>query len=180
MSNSDSKLLKKAGKSLKKHLRKTKCKGSFMSMPYAVLDSGAYLSLTQKAKCLLYDMFRQYNGYNNGDFECTFKLMKKKGWVSKDTLSKACEELLQVGLLYKTRQGGRNQCSLFAVTWRPINDCGGKHDVKPSGIALGYWKIGHNPEQERVGDKAIFLPHESGQPSPIFGVVTENNTNDFA
>lgn len=133
-----------------------------MRMPHALLDTPFYISLSTKAKTLLIDMARQYNGFNNGDLQCTFSCMKKKGWKSDDTLTKAHRQLLEKGFLVLTRQGGRNLCSLFAITWKPINECGGKHHAKPSNVSLGYWKYGYNPDHDRVGEKTVFLPQKSG------------------
>ena len=44
------------------------------------------------------------------------------------------------GILMMTRQGGRNKASLYAVTFQPINECGGKLDIAPTDIAPGDWK----------------------------------------
>jgi hypothetical protein len=39
-----------------------------------------------------------------------------------------------------TRQGGLHQCSLFALSWHPIHDCGGKLECAPTTIPSGDWK----------------------------------------
>lgn len=63
----------------------------------------------------------QYRGYNNGDLEATWKRLSKTGWKSKDTIHKALIELECFGIIIKTRQGGLNKCSLYALTFLPIN-----------------------------------------------------------
>ena len=74
-------------------------KGRFIQIPYAVLDDEAYISLGPSAKWLLTDLLRQYNGSNNGSMSTAFKLLKKRGWKSKDTLDKARLSLLESGLV---------------------------------------------------------------------------------
>jgi hypothetical protein len=53
---------------------------------------------------------------------------------------KALAELLALGFIEQTRQGGKNQCSLYAVTWLAIDECNGKLYVKPTNVASNLWK----------------------------------------
>jgi len=93
-----------------------------------------------KAIKLLLDAGMQYNGYNNGDICLTTSLMEKRGWTSKAGLQEALEELVHYGMIVLTRQGGRNRASLYALTWREIDECSGKLDIKSSKIPPGDWK----------------------------------------
>jgi hypothetical protein len=112
--------------------------GQFMQLPYAMLDSPDYLALPRSAKQLLVDIFRQFNGKNNGGLSASFKLMQRRGWKSKSTLARALEKLLTSNMLIKTREGwfqGENssRCALYAVPWLGIDECKGKNlDVKPN------------------------------------------------
>ena len=47
--------------------------------------------------------------------------MSKRGWKSKDTLSKALAELRDKDWIEVTRQGGRHSPSLYAVTFYAIH-----------------------------------------------------------
>lgn len=114
-------------------------RGPFIALPRALLDSPQWASLNAFEVKLLLDVAAGYRGNNNGDLACTWNAMKKRGWRSKATLESALKGLLAAGFLVKTRQGWRNRCSLYAVTWEPINDCGGKHDAKPSPVPLNTW-----------------------------------------
>ena len=148
-----------------------KKRGTFTLLPHNLIDSPAFLSLSSKAvKCLI-DIFRPYNGSNNGDLSCTYSLMQHRGWKSKNTLELAKNELLEKGLIVMTRQGGRNKCNLYAVTWLQIDECKGKLDRKATTRPLGYWKQGINPELQQVGEKLISVPLIQGQPSPDTGSV---------
>ena len=115
-------------------------KGPFFVVPNAVVEHPKYARLKPRAVKLLIDVYSQYNGHNNGDFTAAFSVMRKRGWSSKDQLRKALLELLEVGYLKQTRQGGKHQCSLFAVTFRPIDECKGKLDIAPTQVAPGDWK----------------------------------------
>lgn len=76
---------------------------------------------------------------NNGDISIAWKIMGSRGWHSKETLRQAEIELLDSGFISKTRQGGRNKCNLYAVTWWAIDECKGKLDVKPTAVPPDNW-----------------------------------------
>ena len=114
--------------------------GSFLGIPHTVLNSEAYLSLGGWAVKLLVDIAEQYKGYNNGDLCAPYSIMKSRGWNSPSTLDKAKKQLLKVGLLSITREGGKHRCSLYAITWHPINECNGKLCVKATSHPSNDWK----------------------------------------
>lgn len=113
---------------------------SFLQLPRGVLNSPNYKKLSSAAVKLLVDIGEQYRGTNNGDLQCTFSLMKERGWKSSATLQRAKEELLHYGFISLTRQGGLGFCSLFAITWRPIDYCAGKLDAPETKRASGAFK----------------------------------------
>src|SRR5690606_37480026 len=68
-------------------------------------------------KVLLY-LAAQYKGGNNGDLHCAWKLIKGEcGWKSHASLRLAITELEDAKLIIRTRQGGRNKCSLYGLAW---------------------------------------------------------------
>jgi len=89
---------------------------------------------------LLLDLGQQYNGSNNGDLCATWKFMHARGWRSPSTLSRALKECAQKGWVELTRQGGRHRASLYALTYFPINECGGKLDVSSSRTPSHRWR----------------------------------------
>lgn len=106
--------------------------------PKAVTDSANYRLCSAMALKVLTMIFCQYNGYNNGDLQATFTLAKQWGIGSQVTLANALKELVTAELVLKTRESvfrnpGR-KCALYAVTWRGIDECGGKLDVAPTGV----------------------------------------------
>lgn len=132
--------------------------GGFAMWPRACAEHPNFLSLSIYAKALLFCLLGQYRGSNNGDLDVTFQRMSKEGWGSRNTVEKARAELEERGWIVRTRQGWKHQCSLYAITFQPINDCNGKLEEPFSNISLGFWKEGLNPWLER---------QRSARPSPI-------------
>ena len=109
----------------------------FVGVPHVVLDSESYKQLPNRAKALMMDIAYFYNGRNNGDLSTAWGIMKRRGWRSKSTLSAAVNDLLSANLILKTRDGRFQNpgscCDLYALTWRPIDECRGKNlDVPPT------------------------------------------------
>lgn len=96
--------------------------GPFMALPFVVLDSLAYLSLSHPAKALLLEIARQYVRDNNGRLLASRAYLAKRGWNSADTITRALRELIAAKLIHQTVQGHRpNKASWFAVTWRTLD-----------------------------------------------------------
>lgn len=96
--------------------------------------------LSHMAAHMLDNLTAQYNGNNNGDLTAAPNIMKLYGWNSQGSINKALKELLAHGFIEQTRQGGRNKCSLYAITWQSIDECKGKLDVPPTRVASNLWK----------------------------------------
>jgi len=64
--------------------------------------------------------------------------MKPRGWKSEATLHKAKQKLIKSELVVEARKGGRpNKCSLFAVTWYALDECGWKLDISVRSFPRG-------------------------------------------
>ena len=96
--------------------------------------------LSHMAAHMLDNITAQFNGRNNGDLSAAPKIMKLYGWNSHGSIHSALTELLALGFIEQTRQGGKNKCRLYAVTWCAINDCKGKLDFNPTGVPSNLWK----------------------------------------
>ena len=113
----------------------------FAAFPREVLNHPNFAALSVRAKALLFPITEQYKGWNNGDLCATLSVLRKHGWTSNDQLRKALKELLEAGFLIQTRQGRRpNVPSLYAISWEPIHECGGKLEVAPTIVAPHTWK----------------------------------------
>lgn len=103
------------------------------TIPDAVLNHPDFYSLSGNAMKVLILVGAQYNGRNNGDLQCTRSVMASVGLTSDDMRNKGLKELEKQEWLVKTKQGGRGiGPNLYALTWQPIHECGGKHDLKPT------------------------------------------------
>ena len=113
---------------------------SFVRIPHHVINHEHFRSLSPRATKLLIDLLAQYRGYNNGDLCAPLSLMRERGWNSSDQLQKAKNELIEKDVIIVTRQGGINKCSLYAVTWFPIDECKGKLDIASTTTAPVNWR----------------------------------------
>jgi len=110
-------------------------KGHF-SLPAMLLAHDDMKRLSARALKLLIDLGSQFNGRNNGDLCAALTLMKSRGWNSNDQLHKAKKELIERDLIVQTKQGGLGiGPNLYAITWQPIHECGGKLDIPSSLLA---------------------------------------------
>ena len=116
--------------------------GRFVLVPLCVLDSPTYAGLSYQARALLFEVAGQYAGKNNGDLSAAPAIHASRGWP-RNTLQRATIELEAAGFIVRTRQGGRNACNLYAVTWQPIDECHGKnldHGFPMDGRPLRLWE----------------------------------------
>ena len=125
-------------------------RASYVGLSKAMLTHEAFTGLSAIATKLLVGIAAQYNGYNNGDLACSWGLMKNRGWKSPDTLNKARRELIDKGFLVLTRQGMKypKRASLYAVTWKPIDDSPKLEEHRASSTALDWWKRGGPPDEK--------------------------------
>jgi hypothetical protein len=112
---------------------------SFAGIPRIVMDTDDYKNLNGNAIKLLLEFAYQYRGNNNGDLSAPFSRMRKRGFKSKETLGNALKSLQGANLIIKTRDGmflnPGGRCALYALTWQPIDECNGKHDIKATRTA---------------------------------------------
>ena len=113
---------------------------SFVMLPHHVLGHDNFRMLSPRATKLLIDLLAQFRGYNNGDLAATLNMMQERGWNSSDQLNKAKKELVERDIIRMTRQGGRNKCTLYALSYFQIDDCGGKLDVNATTVAPVDWR----------------------------------------
>lgn len=110
--------------------------GGFAGIPRVVLETDDFLGLNSSAKVVLFYIANCYRGKNNGDLSATHEQLKTWGIGSKSTLASALAQLIHTNLIIQSRAGRflnpGGRCSLYAVTWMPIDECNGKHDLEPT------------------------------------------------
>ncbi len=96
--------------------------GPFVALPWQVLDCPGYLGLSHPAKSLLLDIARQFVRDNNGRLLASRAHLRKRGWKSVDTISRALKELVNAGFVHQTVAGCfPKTASWYAVTWRTLD-----------------------------------------------------------
>jgi hypothetical protein len=142
--------------------------GSYTAVPHAVLDSAAFKGSSYTAKALLFEVIRQHSGGNNGHLQLYTKWLYKRCWKSAGTIQKAKEELIERGLIVKTRSGGLNfGADRFALTWLDISNFVGL-DIRPREYHKGAWTFMDNLSiaVNRIGCSEI-----ENSSVPVFGTV---------
>lgn len=114
---------------------------SYAAIPRQVMRSADFRALGPNAVRVLLWLAHNFKGRNNGDLAATLSLAKYWGIGGKDTLSNAIEQLIEAGMIVRTREGRftnpGGRCALYALTWLPIDDCPGKDlDVRQTHGAL--------------------------------------------
>jgi hypothetical protein len=138
---------------------------SFVMFQHRILQDPSFMALSAHACKALLFLASQYGGSNNGDLTIAWKVAKAKGMSANGALQRATRELVEAGFVITTRQGGRNRCSLFALSWFPINECDGKLDVPATNIAPNTWLFKNRmsePPRVQCGLPAV----QSGQKRP--------------
>lgn len=115
--------------------------GSYTPLPHAVLDSRAFLGASDRAKALLIELMRQHNTRNNGHLHLAIGWLKGRGWTSNDQIQKGKTELIQRGLIIKTRCGGLGiGPDRYALTWLAISNFVGL-DLTARQYHRGAWRL---------------------------------------
>ena len=122
----------------------------YLRIDDVVYQSDAFRTLHGGALKLWIDLRTQLNGFNNGNLDATMSTLSKRGWTSTATLQVAIKELMQRGLIDRTRHGKPGPyriCSLFRFTdlATPKDE---KHfvDGKPATYEFKNWRA---PEQKK-------------------------------
>lgn len=148
--------------------------GAFVPLPCSVLNHPNFVALTPKAIKLLMDLlsqirFKSGGPIKNGDLCATASMMMKRGWRSKETLEEALKELIHYGFIKLTRQGGRHQASLYAVTWWAVNEGGGKLDCGETRAPSSEWAMEKPKWQPKSKRKKKSVPRYACKGAPTGG-----------
>lgn len=139
--------------------------GGFVALPWAVLDSQAYLGLSSHAKALLLDVARQYARDNNGRLLCSRAHMATRGWNSSDMLTKAKRELIAAGFLYETVIGARPaKAGWYALTWFALD----LHPGFDPGAAAAFKRGGYREAGPLLDRQTVQV--KNARPRPSHGI----------
>ena len=102
----------------------------FVHLHRPLLECNDVCSLSHNSFRLLVYIANQYNGRNNGDLCATLSVLRRYGFNSNDSITRGLRQLVKHNLITQTKQGGLNiGPNLYAITWQPIDECGGKLEV---------------------------------------------------
>lgn len=117
--------------------------GGFIALPWSVLDCPAYARLSHPAKALLLEIARQFVRDNNGRLLASLAYLSKRGWTSRDVITRAKRELMASGFIFETVMGHRpNKASWYAVTWRNLDKIPGYDACAADGFKRGAYHQG--------------------------------------
>jgi hypothetical protein len=129
---------------------------TFVRLPHYVIKSPEWRALSGNAIKFLIELAAAYDGSNNGDLALTRGQALERGWKSGGTRDRAAEEAVEAGFALITRHGHRKLCTLYSITWEPIDDVGKGVMYRPEHKASRLW------EQRR-------LPHNGATYAPPEG-----------
>jgi hypothetical protein len=122
--------------------------GKFIPLPIDLLGSEEFSQVSAHAKSVLFALCAQLrwrdSEFNNGDLCGSWSVMVKYGTRSRDTLARALRELREGGWIEVSRQGGRRQATLYAVTFLAVGHCDGKLDIGPTVRPTSRWRRSKN------------------------------------
>ena len=96
-----------------------------------MLDSPAWNSLSLPARCLLIEIWKRYNGQNNGQISFSHREVAEKLGVGRNQPVKRFRELEEKGFIKANQRGHFNVKGGKATTWRlTAVSCGAKEPTK--------------------------------------------------
>jgi hypothetical protein len=114
--------------------------GGYCALPWCVIDSQAYQSLSYPAAKLLIELARQYVRNNNGRLLLSMRYLTTRGWRSGALIDRCKRELLDAKLIYQTVQGHRpNKASWYALTWYSLDKLPGYDAGAVEGFRRGMY-----------------------------------------
>lgn len=130
--------------------------GGYCALPWSVIDSQAYQSLSHPATALLIELARQYVRDNNGRLLLSANYLRTRQWRSKDVIERARVELLEAKLIYMTVQGHKpNKASWYALTWYNLDKIPGYDPGAVEGFRRGMYNT-FQPAKPAPTREALF------------------------
>lgn len=152
--------------------------GQFVPLPYGLLRSDAWRSLSGPAVKLWLELHTRYNGGNNGKLHLSMKEAAEILGLGKATVKRAYDELIDKGFIALETPG--NWYSRRAHDWRltskPMHTPKGK---TPPTLDWQHWRPPQKQKQGSHTEPSLgrMVPHEN-QPQ-AFGSVSDTVTPLF-
>lgn len=125
---------------------------TFLRLPHYVITSPEWRALGGHAVKFLVELSASFNGRNNGNLSLTRRQALQRGWNSGGTLDRAAQEAVDAGFAVITRHGtAMGRCTLYGITWEPIDDVGNGVEVAPERVPSKRWQKRETQAQNRAG-----------------------------
>lgn len=108
--------------------------GRHIQLHHWLLNSPAYLSLSSAARAVHVEIFRLYNGSNNGRLALSVRIAATRCRIARNTAARAFAELRDRGFVECVTPGGFSLKSRHAAEWRLTHlkcDASGKLPSSP-------------------------------------------------
>ena len=96
--------------------------GRFLALPHTLLHSPSFRQLSCPARAVLIEIAAIYDGQNNGRIGAGVRWLAERCKVSKDTISRAIQELEDGGFIAVMSKGSfrehQKRASEYRITWR--------------------------------------------------------------
>ena len=128
---------------------RSKGEGQYAALPYAMLHSPAWRSLSGQAVKVFLELRTRFHGANNGRLILSLEEASRLLGLGKATVQRALDELQEKGFVIRTRRGqwyGR-LASTWAVVDRPIEGMGAVQGWKT-------WQPPPKPQKTKRGSVA--------------------------
>ena len=128
---------------------KRKSEGQYVNLPYGLLKSPAWRSLSGNAVRLWIELHTRFNGGNNGRLTLSFAEAGEHLGMGKATVQRAYKELVEHGFLALEREGNwyHRQAHEWRLTTKPMQTPQGKQPP------TNEWAT-YRPEKTKRGSKS--------------------------
>ena len=90
----------------------------FIMLPWFLMDSDAWLSLTPAERAVYLELARRYNGRNNGFIALSVRDAAERCRINKNTAAKSFRRLQETGFVEVVTPGGFSRKDPHATEWR--------------------------------------------------------------
>ena len=102
-----------------------KSKGRFLALPFNLIESPAFMSLSKSAVQVFFAMYARYNGKNNGQIVASVRSLAKTSHLTRSATQRAIVQLLERGFIIYTQKSWINckykKASIYALTTERID-----------------------------------------------------------
>ena len=145
--------------------------GQYVTIPYAMLKSTAWRSLSGNAVRLWFELHTRFHGGSNGQLPLSFAAARELLGVGKASVQRACRELEERGFLVLEEEGNwyNRRAHRWRLTTKPMQRAKGKESATND---WRHWR----PQKTKRGSEtdpsgSCVVPFEN--PRPAHGSVSE-------